>query len=633
MATPAVGFHAAVTLRGNVRPHMVSTRDCCSMLTEAERADAEDVWQFRTDFMRSTYGAVVDWKEDERAGQSKRAERRESGKTASGEASKSAFTASVGAVLVGVLVIRLGGRAALVSVLGLDLVAELGIGDQIDQVLQYADQAGGWTVLVFILGWVFAKVFLIDFVSLALAFSSGVLFGGVIEGALISATGATLGSLIALGLSRSLLQEKVEGFISKRPVARALAKVVEEDGFKTVVVLRLSPILPIPTGAYPYIYGTSKLQPLTFAAAYFLGSLKPYLLDSYLGVFSKQIIDGASLDSSRDLILLAGLGALVLVGVFATELANDSWDLVQKEVALDAERRKEEELNGTIVSSDEDQSKAGMVGPLNTTALAASAAELVPQSARDDFSDVWRELNAFCDAQWAPAVERAASARMAQQEQEARVQRALDNARGNMTIGNALVQLANEREATPQRADDELPTAAQLAERTRMTEWALAQQSTWRQLLSASLFNVALAGAARRRWVEFSPSELDVLLTDVQAKTQAEAKAKAEAQAATLAATQPATQAKEQAAREARETATTLVDLSLPTSSVVGTSASAIALRQREIDERQREIEAQLERLETAVIGTNASAIKLRQREIDERQREIEAQLERLGGD
>jgi hypothetical protein len=57
-------------------------------------------------------------------------------------------------------------------------------------------------------------------------------------------------------------------------------EVVEEDGFKTVFVLRLSPILPIPTGAYPYIYGTSNLNPTTFAAGYFLGSLKPYLLDA-----------------------------------------------------------------------------------------------------------------------------------------------------------------------------------------------------------------------------------------------------------------------------------------------------------------------------------------------------------------
>ena len=98
-------------------------------------------------------------------------------------------------------------------------------------------------------------------------------------------------------------------------------------------MLRLSPVLPIPTGSYPYIYGTSKLDPLTFAGGYFLGSMKPYLLDAYLGIFSKQVIDGAVLDESKDLILLVGLGALVLVGVFATELAGET---VRSNALIDA---------------------------------------------------------------------------------------------------------------------------------------------------------------------------------------------------------------------------------------------------------------------------------------------------------
>lgn len=54
------------------------------------------------------------------------------------------------------------------------------------------------------------------------------------------------------------------------------------------------------------------------------------------GVFSKQIIDGASLDSTKDLILLIGVGALVFVGVFATELAAQTFDRVQAEMDEDA---------------------------------------------------------------------------------------------------------------------------------------------------------------------------------------------------------------------------------------------------------------------------------------------------------
>ena len=50
---------------------------------------------------------------------------------------------------------------------------------------------------------------------------------------------------------------------------------------------------------------------MTFSGGYFLGSLKPYLIDSYLGVFTKEIIDGAGVDESKDLLLLVALGALL----------------------------------------------------------------------------------------------------------------------------------------------------------------------------------------------------------------------------------------------------------------------------------------------------------------------------------
>ena len=60
---------------------------------------------------------------------------------------------------------------------------------------------------------------------------------------------------------------------------RACAK----EGFKTVFTLRLSPLLPIPIGAYNYLYGATSVSPLDFFAGISLGSVKPYLLDSYLG--------------------------------------------------------------------------------------------------------------------------------------------------------------------------------------------------------------------------------------------------------------------------------------------------------------------------------------------------------------
>ncbi len=83
---------------------------------------------------------------------------------------------------------------------------------------------------------------------------------------------------------------------------------------------------------------------LDFAAGIFLGSFKPYLLDSYLGVFGKEVVDGTLGEGGglQDIILLVVLGVSVLIGVFASELAAETWDSVKEEVEEEKRKQKEE---------------------------------------------------------------------------------------------------------------------------------------------------------------------------------------------------------------------------------------------------------------------------------------------------
>lgn len=66
-------------------------------------------------------------------------------------------------------------------------------------------------------------------------------------------------------------------------------------------------------GAYNYLYGATSVSVSNFALGLSAGSLKPYLLDSYLGVYGKGIIDSGG-DGQSDLLLGAVLFVLVLVG-------------------------------------------------------------------------------------------------------------------------------------------------------------------------------------------------------------------------------------------------------------------------------------------------------------------------------
>lgn len=106
-----------------------------------------------------------------------------------------------------------------------------------------------------------------------------------------------------LSYYRYFLREKSEKEIARRPAYRAVDKACAKEGFKTVFTLRLSPLLPIPIGAYNYLYGVTSVSPLDFIAGISLGSIKPYLLDSYLGKLVSVILFFSPSSSSSLLIM------------------------------------------------------------------------------------------------------------------------------------------------------------------------------------------------------------------------------------------------------------------------------------------------------------------------------------------
>ncbi len=82
-----------------------------------------------------------------------------------------------------------------------------------------------------------------------------------------------------------------------------------------------------------------------------------YSTDSYLGYFGKELIDGsaASGDSLQDIILLVVLGVSVLIGVFASQLAGETWESVTNEIELEKQKKdalqKDNEGDKKVVES------------------------------------------------------------------------------------------------------------------------------------------------------------------------------------------------------------------------------------------------------------------------------------------
>ena len=268
---------------------------------------------------------------------------------------KFALSATAFVVAFGAILLRVGGRAALINTLGLDFLTEnQELQTQMNQVLEFSDSMDIFTKLgLFSAAWTVVKVSCFDAGAIPLALSSGILFGGVIQGAVVSAFSATIGSSVAFSLAKmdTPVRKKALELVDDNPSLRGIEKVVAKDGLKAILTLRLAPVLPIPIGFYNYVYGVTNVPYLDFAGGIFLGSMKPYLLDSYLGYFGKSLIDGSAANDGglQDVILLVALGISVLVGVFATQLASETWDSVLDEVEEDERLKKEEaEENGEI---------------------------------------------------------------------------------------------------------------------------------------------------------------------------------------------------------------------------------------------------------------------------------------------
>jgi len=175
-----------------------------------------------------------------------------------------AFVVAGGAVLL-----RVGGRAALVSALGLDFATENPeLRDGLDSVLNYAATIGTESELaLFVLAWTAVKVLCFDAGGVILALASGILFGGVIQGAVVSAFSATVGSSVAFGLAKldTPVRKKALEVVEEYPSLRGIEKVVAKDGIKAILTLRLAPVLPIPIGMYNYVYGVTNIPFIDFA--------------------------------------------------------------------------------------------------------------------------------------------------------------------------------------------------------------------------------------------------------------------------------------------------------------------------------------------------------------------------------
>lgn len=130
------------------------------------------------------------------------------------------------------------------------------------------------------------------FPAMVLGIAGGLAFGPV-WGTVYLVTGTTLGAALCFSLARLVNPERTRRFFAKWLVIEKLENQAAQNGFRTMLLLRLAPILP--WDAVSFMAGLFKIRFGTYILATFLGSIPGAVAFSCLGDALFQPAESVSL--------------------------------------------------------------------------------------------------------------------------------------------------------------------------------------------------------------------------------------------------------------------------------------------------------------------------------------------------
>lgn len=184
---------------------------------------------------------------------------------------------------------------------------------------EYVRQLGGLGPLLVIVVYVLSTIFFIP--GSALTIGSGTLFG-LQTGFIVVLIGANLGALCSFLLARTFLREKVAAWAAAHPKFRSLDQAIGRQGFKMVLLTRLSPVFPFVL--LNYFLGLTAVRAGAYVLGNLLGMLPATFLFVYIGAAARDALAGQnqSADFYQQVFKYVGLAATLAVVVIVTRIAR-----------------------------------------------------------------------------------------------------------------------------------------------------------------------------------------------------------------------------------------------------------------------------------------------------------------------
>src|SRR5215510_14999347 len=179
---------------------------------------------------------------------------------------------------------------------------------------------GTFGPVVVALAYVLCTVLLIP--ASIITLGAGTLFG-LKTGFIVVVVGANLGALCSFLLARTFLREKVARWARENAKFRFLDEAIGRQGFKMVLLTRLSPIFPFIL--LNYFLGLTAVRTGAYVTANLLGMLPATFLFVYIGAAARDAITGqieTSASVYQQILKYVGLLATLAVVVMVTRSAR-----------------------------------------------------------------------------------------------------------------------------------------------------------------------------------------------------------------------------------------------------------------------------------------------------------------------
>jgi len=222
-----------------------------------------------------------------------------------------------------------GSRNAILAVLAAGVLAAaylLPLGQWALSLVEWVRSAGATGVAAYFLVYVSAVVLLLP--GSVLTLGAGFVYGPL-YGTMFVSPASVLGATLAFLLGRSVARNWIAARVARNPKFAAIDEAVGRDGFKIVLLLRLSPVFPF--SLLNYALGLTRVRLRDYVLASFLGMLPGTFLYVYLGSLitnTAQLVSGQRTQGgmAQQLFFWGGLAATVLVTVLITRTARRALD-------------------------------------------------------------------------------------------------------------------------------------------------------------------------------------------------------------------------------------------------------------------------------------------------------------------